>query len=104
MGRNAQQTGKVIIERCHESIKMAAKKQCSIQETFYYQKVIPRNDISNLCMPANKVKSYKVQLKVIDTIPLSRPAIKHEIYQLGNLVWIKTFQNQCPLSNSEAGK
>ena len=59
--------GNEIVEWCHRIIKrIAARMWCSIQEAVYWYNAMPRDDMTTLTVPSNRIYRYEQWMKGID--------------------------------------
>ena len=82
-----------IAELCHRTVKrIAARLHCPIQDAVYWHNVTPRDSVSPLTTPANKIYRYEVRIKGIDAlITSSGPGCSY--YQFGDRLWFMMPQN-----------
>ena len=89
-------SGNGIVERCHRSVKrIAARKQCSIAEAVYWYNVAPKDGVDPLTVPANKLYSYDLRVRVVDNMPSEDLSRGKNPYQISDTVWVKPPGTRC---------
>ena len=74
-----------VIEHCQQTVKrIAARMWCSIQEAVYWY-ITPRDDLTTLTTPANRIYSYEQRIKGINQVSDISKNTK-ELYKIGDLV------------------
>ena len=91
-------SGNGITERCHRSVKrIAARKECTIQEAVYWYNVTPKDDVTPSTCPAAGIYRYEQRLPGID--PVAPPKLDQSrfanTYRVGDTVWVKPPCSRC---------
>ena len=90
-------SGNGITERCHRTVKrIAARKECDIQEAAYWYNVTPRDDVSSSTAPGNVIYRYELRARGIDCPPSSdNSSIEGCPLREGDWVWVKPPGSRC---------
>ena len=90
-----------IVERCHSTVKrIAVMLRCLIVEAMYWYIATPKDNEMPSSMPANGIYQYQQHVEGIDP-KLSLPKVRSNVYQVGELVWVKPPNSQCTTRERE---
>ncbi|CAM1312990.1 Uncharacterised protein r2_g2342 [Pycnogonum litorale] len=88
--------GNGIAERCHRTVKrIAARKQCSMEEAVYWYNMSPKNDTDSSSAPANQLYAYRVRIREIDGSSNDTPNTHRNPYEVGDRVWVRPRRSTC---------
>lgn len=90
-------SGNGITERSHRTIKrIAARKQCGIQEAVYWYNVSPKDGDDPSSAPANRVFRYNWRILGVDfTEPADGEEAVCSRFRVGDSVWVRPVNGRC---------
>ena len=97
-------SGNGITERCHRTVKrIAARKNCSIEEAVYWYNITPKDGVLSASAPANEIYSYEMRVLGVDRerIIANGPSAKTRHFKGGDLVWVRPPGNRCSTQFSQ---
>ena len=84
-----------IVKQCYCTVKrIAARLHCSIVEAVYWYNATSKDNQTLSSAPANGIYQYEQRVKGTDLKPFP-PEVRSNIYQVGELVWLKPPDCQC---------
>ncbi|KRX51836.1 hypothetical protein T09_10653 [Trichinella sp. T9] len=84
-----------IAERCHRRVKViAARKNCTVEETVYLYNVTPRDGRNPWTAPANVVHAYAVRVRGVDRAT-EEPEEKNGRFAVGDSVRVRPLGATC---------
>jgi len=89
-------SGNGITERAHRTVKrIAARKQCSVQEAVYWHNMSPKDGQDASSAPANRIFRYKWRVLGLDAAPATETCEADNGFRVGDSVWVRPENNRC---------
>jgi hypothetical protein len=91
-------SGNGIVERCHRTVKrIAARKECTIQEAVYRYNVSPKDNETPSSCPSSEIYRYELRVSGVDPLPppMTSSQGPGNTFSVGDAVWAKPPGSRC---------